>query len=491
MQQMTRRDWLKMLVASGVVSSLPGFLFSKDSEEYQFTDQRVAVSPDNPAIIFDESKCILCGACYRVCRRMVSVTGFYDLKKTGNRPICVHCGQCSTVCEGDALLNRPEWQTIKAAKARGQTVVVSLSPAVRVMVSEAFGEAAGSYCEGEVIAALRALGADYVFDTAVGADLTIVEEAAEWVERLTKKSEALPLPQFTSCCPSWVKFCETFYPEILPQLSQVKSPIAIQGVLIKRFFAQQKGLKPEQIFNVALTPCTAKKFEIRRPEMQVDGVPGMDAVITVRELADWMRSEQIDYTALQPSQYDALVGNASGAGVIFGNTGGVTEAILRTAYALLNQKNPPESFLTFTSLRGLKGTQDARVGELKYATVQLTPEMTVKVAVVQGLARVRKVLQWLKEQAIEVDFVEVMACEGGCIGGGGTPRAKSVPYLTRAMRQARIAALYTGDTSRKIRLAHENPLLKTLYKDELGNFGSSTAKDLLHTFYTSRASDLG
>jgi ferredoxin hydrogenase len=262
-------------------------------------------------------------------------------------------------------------------------------------------------------------------------------------------------------------------------------------VLIKRYFAQQKGVKPEQIFNVALTPCTAKKFEIRRPEMQVDGVPGMDAVITVRELADWMRSEKLDYAALEPSQYDALVGNASVAGVIFGNTGGVTEAILRSAYALLNQTNPPESFLTFTSLRGLKGSQDARIGELKYATVQLTPSLTVKVAVVQGLARVRKVLQWLKEQQIEVDFIEVMACEGGCIGGGGTPRAKSVPYLTRAMRQARIAALYTGDTSRKIRLAHENPLLKTLYKEEFGDFGSSKAKAILHTFYTSRAEDLG
>lgn len=489
MATVRRRDWLKMLAAAGLMSGLPGKAQAKPRSAYRFTDVRVAISPDNPAIIFDESKCILCGACYRVCNRKVSVTGHYDLAKTGDRPVCVHCGQCSTVCEGDAILNRPEWQAIQAAKARGQKVVVSLSPAVRVMVSEVFGQPAGTYCEGEVIAALRALGVDYVIDTAVGADLTIVEEAAEWVERL--RSEDAILPQFTSCCPSWVKFCETFFPEFLPHLSSVKSPIGIQGAMIKRFFAKSLGLDPKQLFSVALTPCTAKKFEIRRPELVVDGLAGMDAVVTVRELADWIAAEGVDYRALQPSRYDTLMGDASGAGVIFGNTGGVAEAILRSAYFMMNGTNPPESWLTFTELRGLRGSQGAQMGGVKEATVHMTPSRTVKVVVAQGLAQVRKILGAIREGTFKADFIEVMACEGGCIGGGGTPRAKHVPYLSRAMRQARIAALYTGDTSRKVRLAHENPLVKRLYAEDFGTFLSPTARQVMHTSYQSRAKDLG
>lgn len=492
MLKVTRRDWLKMLLAAGAMP-MTGCLSSVEKpfqSRYQHTDIRVAMAPDNPAIIFDESKCILCGACYRVCRRMMSVTGFYDLQKTGDRPICVHCGQCSTVCEGDALQNRPDWSRIQAAKAAGKVIVVSLSPAVRVMVSEAFGAAAGTYCEGEVIAALRALGVDYVLDTATGADLTIVEEAAEWVRRLTDGTA--PLPQMTSCCPSWVKFAETFYPQVLPHISTTKSPIAIQGAVIKTFFAQQKGIDPKRIFNVALTPCTSKKFEILRPEHTVSGLRGMDAVITVRELADWMRASQLDYQSLQPSTFDDLMGNASGAGVIFGNTGGVSEAILRTAYFILNGVNPPEHFLAFKELRGLIGTNDRRVGALKSATIQLSAERSVNVLVIQGLANVRAVLEALEQGTLTADFIEVMACEGGCIGGGGTPRAKAAPYLTRAMRRARIEALYQGDTTRKIRLAHENPIMELLYRQQFeGTFGCEKARALLHTAYYSRAKDLG
>lgn len=489
MQQINRRDWLRMLGAAGLVPILPDMAMGMSSSTYRHTDIRVAMAPDNPAIVFDESKCILCGACRRVCQRVMSITGYYDLKKTGDQPVCVHCGQCSMVCEGDALTPRPEWQAIKAAKARGDIIVVSLSPAVRVSVAECFGEPAGSYCEGEVIAALRALGADYVLDTATGADLTIVEEAYEWVQRLQKERNLLP--QFTSCCPSWVKFAETFYPELLPQLSSVKSPIAIQGAVIKTFFARQMGLDASKIFNVALTPCTSKKFEIRRPEFAVSGLRGMDAVVTVRELADWIRSEELEYQTLKPSQFDSLMGNASGAGVIFGNTGGVAEAILRSAYFYLNQKDPPSDFLRFSELRGLNMFSNRSMGSPKVASVRLDATHTVTVLVVQGLANARKLFACLKDGTIKADLVEVMACEGGCIGGGGTPRAKTVPYLTRAMREARIKALYTGDTSRSIRLAHRNPLVKQLYQDVLGDFGSEAAKTLLHTSYQSRKKDLG
>ena len=488
MGQVTRRDWLRMLVAAGVLPSLPK-VATAQAPVYDFQDVRVAISPENPAICFDESKCLFCGACLRMCRRTMSVSGFYDLTKTGNQPICVHCGQCSLVCEGDAILNRADWQAVRAAKARGQTVVVSLSPAVRVMVSEAFGAAAGTYCEGEVIAALRALGADYVLDTATGADLAVVEEATEWVARLQTPGAALP--QMTSCCSSWVKFCETYFPERLSHVSAVKSPIAIQGVLVKSFFAEAKGLKPEQIFNVALTPCTAKKFEIRRPELQINGLPGVDAVVTVRELADWIQAEGVDYRALQPSTYDALLGEASGAGVMLGSTGGTSEALLRTAYRLLNGVNPPDDFFNLKAVRGLKGTPNAVVNGVKMAMVQLTPERRVTVLAVQGLARMRKVMACLEEGTLSADLIEVMACEGGCIGGGGTPRAKSVPYLSRAMRQARMDALFAGEARRKVRLAHENPIVKTLYQTRLGKPGSEAARTVLHTNYTSRARDLG
>lgn len=489
MSQVTRRDWLRMLVAAGVLPAVPNVVRATAQETYTCTDVRVPIASTNPAIIFDEAKCIYCGACKRVCHRTMSVDGYFDLKKNGNKPICIHCGQCSTVCEGEAILMRPEWQAVKAAKAAGKTIVVSLSPAVRVSVSEAFGKPAGAFCEGEVIAALRALGADYVLDTCFGADLTIVEEAKELVERL--KNRTAPLPQFTSCCPAWVEFCETYFPKELPHLSTAKSPIALQGEAIKTFFAKQKGIDPKTIFNVALTPCPAKKFEIRRPEFEVDGMRGMDAVVTVRELAEWIVAEGVDYQSLQPSAYDSLLGTASGAGIIFGNTGGVAEAVLRSAYAFYTGENPPEDFLQFAPVRGLLGTESPRPGALKRARVVFSGTCVVEVLVVQGCANARKVLEQLQKGDLKADLIEVMACEGGCIGGAGLPRAQTVPYLTRAMRNARIDALYACDADKKVRLAHENPVVKQFYAETVGEIGSPAAKARLHTSYLSRAADLG
>lgn len=489
MQEMTRREWLRMMGAAGLFPIFPKFFQTSEPDVDLNASIHIPIDPDNPAILFEQNKCVYCGACRRVCRRMMSVDGFYDFKKTGNKPVCIHCGQCSTVCEGEAIIMRPEWQAVKAAKAAGKTVVVSLSPAVRVAVSEAFGQPAGTFCEGEVIAALRALGADYVLDVSFGADLTIIEEAKELVERL--KNDSAPLPLFTSCCPAWVEFCETFFPQNLPNLSVAKSPIAMQGVAVKTFFAKQKGLDPKNIFNVALTPCSAKKFEIRRPEFEVEGMRGMDAIVTVRELADWMRAEQLDYEKLSPSSYDSLLGEASSAGIIFGNTGGVAEAILRTAYFALNGKNPPSEFLKFSAVRGLLGTETQRPGGMKRATVALSETCTIEVLVIQGCAHAREVLEQLHAGTIKADLVEVMACEGGCVGGAGLPRAKTIPYLTRAMRQARIEALYACGEAAPLHLAHENPIAKQFYTQTIGEMFGPIDAPQLRTTYVSRAADLG
>ena len=448
---------------------------------------RVPMAADNPSILFDAAKCVQCGACLSVCRRMMSVAGHYDLAKTGNVPVCVNCGQCTTVCEGTALVNRPEWQAVKAAKAAGKTVVVSTSPSVRVALAEEFGAAPGTFCEGEVVAALRALGADYVLDTCFAADLTIMEEAAELVRRLTTGDR--PVPQFTSCCPAWVKFCETWYPEMLPHVSTAKSPIGMQGPTVKTYFAAKRGLDPAKIFNVALTPCTAKKFEIRRPEMDDSGFRDMDAVITTRELADWMRAEGVDYSSLKPAKYDSLMGEASGAGIIFGNTGGVMEAAVRTAYWMVNGKNPPADLFEFKPVRGI-GSKKQRA-YVKEATVELKPGLAVTLVVVHGLANVRGVIDRVKSGQLKASFIEVMACEGGCIGGGGQPRAKSAPYLSRAMRQARIDALYADDARGELRCSHDNPEVQALYREFYGKPLSEKAERMLHTAYTSRAKDLG
>ena len=484
---MGRRGFLCSAGATFACSAFSPLSLLANSSKYTLTDIRVPMASDNVSVLFDPAKCVQCGACKSVCNRMMSVNGFYDLVKTGDNPICVNCGQCTTVCEGQALVNRPEWQAVKAAKAAGKTIIVSTSPSVRVALAEEFGAAPGTFCEGEVVAALRALGADYVLDTCFGADMTIMEEAAELVRRVTTGDR--PLPQFTSCCPAWVKFCETWYPEMLPNVSTAKSPIGMQGPTIKTYFAQKRGLDPAKIFNVALTPCTAKKFEIRRPEMSASGYRDMDAVITTRELADWMRAEGVDYASLKPSKYDSLMGEASGAGIIFGNTGGVMEAALRTAYWMANGKNPPAELLDYKPVRGI-GSKKKRAF-VKQATVELKPGLNVTLVVVHGLANVREVIKRVKAGELKATFIEVMACEGGCIGGGGQPRAKSAPYLSRAMRQARIDALYKDDEKGVLRHSHENPEIKDLYRDFYGQPLSEKAEKMLHTHYASRQKDLG
>ena len=445
-------------------------------------DVRVPIDEDNVAIVRHEEKCIKCGMCKTVCEEYIGVHGTYTLEETGGKGICIHCGQCTQVCPVDSLTERYEYQDIREAIADPEKIViVSTSPSVRVGLGEEFGMPAGSFVEGKMIALLRKLGVDYVLDTNFAADLTIVEEASELIERITKGRG--PLPQFTSCCPAWVKFAEMYYPEFLPNISSAKSPIGMQGPTIKTYFAKKKGIDPTKIVNVALTPCTAKKFEIRREEMsdaadylQIEGLRDMDAVITTRELAKMAREAGIDFASLEDSAYDEYMGEGSGAGVIFGNTGGVMEAALRTAYELITGKEAPAPLLDLQPVRGYEGIREASLD---------VDGLTVNVAVVYGTANVRKMIERVKAGEKQYHFIEVMTCPGGCIGGGGQP--KTMLPIADDARKARIASLYKRDGSMKVRKSHENEQIKKLYEEFYGQPLSELAEKMLHTMYKDRS----
>lgn len=447
---------------------------------------RVPIEADNPAIRRIENICIKCGQCRDICRDYISVLGYYDLSKTNDTAVCIHCGQCANVCPVSSITETPEMDAvIAAAKDPDKVLIVSTSPSVRVSLGEAFGMQRGSFVEGKMIALLRKLGADYVLDTNFAADMTIVEEASELVERLTTHNK--PLPQFTSCCPAWVKFAEIYYPELLPNISSAKSPIGMQGPTIKTYFAKKMGIDPKKIVNVVLTPCTAKKFEIRRGEMNASarylnlpGLRDMDHVITTRELADWAKKADIDFSTLEDSKFDKLMGEASGAGVIFGNTGGVMEAAVRTAYEFVTHEPAPKELYTLEPVRGM---QEIREAAVEIGTLRL------QLAVIYGTSNVRRFLSMAKESGKHYDFIEVMTCPGGCIGGGGQPKADVEER--RTMVDSRIESLYKRDAQMKLRKSHENPELKQLYEEFYRKPLSPIAEEMLHTSYTDRSGLLG
>lgn len=447
---------------------------------------RVPIEADNPAIRRIENLCIKCGQCRDICRDYISVLGYYDLSKTNDTAVCIHCGQCANVCPVSSITETPEMDAvIAAAKDPDKVLIVSTSPSVRVSLGEAFGMQRGSFVEGKMISLLRKLGADYVLDTNFAADMTIVEEASELVERLTTHNK--PLPQFTSCCPAWVKFAEIYYPELLPNISSAKSPIGMQRPTIKTYFAKKMGIDPKKIVNVALTPCTAKKFEIRRGEMnasarylELPGLRDMDHVITTRELADWAKKADIDFSSLEDSKFDKLMGEASGAGVIFGNTGGVMEAAVRTAYEFVTHEPAPKELYTLEPVRGM---QEIREAAVEIGTLRL------QLAVIYGTSNVRRFLSMAKESGKHYDFIEVMTCPGGCIGGGGQPKADVEER--RTMVDSRIESLYKRDAQMKLRKSHENPELKQLYEEFYRKPLSPIAEEMLHTSYTDRSGLLG
>ena len=453
--------------------------------KHQFTEERIAIDENNPAIMRHEQLCIKCGACKRVCEKEIAVGRLYELKNTDDTPICVHCGQCANVCPTDSITERYEYPDVKKAIADPDKIVIfNTSPSVRVSIGEAFGKQ-GSFLQGEMVAALRKLGADYVLDTNFAADLTITEEASELVDRIVNKTK--PLPQFTSCCPAWVKFVETFFPALTPHVSSAKSPIGMQGPTVKSYFAKKTGIDPKCIVNVAVTPCTAKKFEIRRDEMcdaskeiGISDMMDMDHVITARELIKWIKEEGINFTDLEESGYDKLMGEASGSGVIFGNTGGVMEAAARSAYYYVTGKNPGEDFLKLEAVRGMD--------KVRIATVDIagTP---VRVAVTHGLDNAKKLLEDFVAGKDDFDFLEVMSCRGGCIGGGGQP--KTVIPMDDTVRKARIDALYDKDSNMPLRFSHDNPDIIAAYDEQYEKPLSHIAERMLHTSYYSRSSDLG
>ena len=449
-------------------------------------DIRVPIECDNPSIQRDEEKCIKCGQCKNICQDYIGVHGTYSLEDTLDRAVCINCGQCANVCPVSSIHETYEYPFIQEdMKNSDKIIIFNTSPSVRIALGEEFGMEDGTFVEGKMIALLRKLGAKYVLDTNFSADLTILEEGTELIRRLTKQTK--PLPQFTSCCPAWVKYLEIYHPEMRNHLSTAKSPIGMQGPTVKTYFAKKMNIDPTQIVNIAVTPCTAKKYEIKREEMcdagkylGIDNMRDMDYVITTRELAKWAKEENIDFTSLKDSKFDSLMGEASGAGVIFGNSGGVMEAALRTAYEIMTGESAPINLLTYTPVRGLDNVKEASVD---------MNGITVNIAVIFGTKNASQFIEKMKTADKKYHFVEVMTCPGGCIGGGGQP--KDTKYQGDLLRAKRIAGLYNRDQSMNLRKSHDNPEIQQLYKDFYQEPMSDLAENMLHTTYIDRSKELG
>ena len=448
-------------------------------EEVLETDNRVPIDEDNPSIMRIMEKCINCGICKNTCTEQVGI--IYE-KNQKNNSECINCGKCRIACPMGAIVPKYKYQQVlEAIKDPNKAVIVSTSPAVRVALGEEFMMEAGSFVEGKMVAALKKLGFDYVLDTTFAADLTIMEEANELVNRIKENKN---LPMFTSCCPSWVKYLEINYPELLDHLSSCKSPIGMQGPIIKTYFSSATNIKPENIVNVALTPCVAKKYEIEREEMcdsakynNIENLRDTDYVITTAELGLMLRENNINFNELQDMEYDSLLEKGSGAGLIFGNTGGVMEAAIRTAYNIITKEDPKDNLLDYKDVRGLNS--------VKEATLNING-LNIKVAVIHGVTNAKPFLDKLKDGNIDYQFIEVMNCKGGCIGGGGQP-------LTPISRESdiiekRMQSLYSSDEKSKIRCSYQNNDIKRVYNEFLGTPNNKLSKSLLHTQYIDKSS---
>lgn len=463
------------------------------AETGRYMGERTKTTVDRlaPGLVRDSSKCILCGRCIERCKEATGI-GILGFENRGFQTVvaplanksfaevpCLQCGQCVNVCPTGALSEHREIDLVDQAFKEGKYVVVQTAPAVRAAISEEFGHKVGEENgEGKMVAALHRMGFHRVFDVNFGADLTIVEEAQELVNRIKNGHE--PLPQITSCSPGWVNYLEFFYPELIPHLSTCKSPHEMQGAITKSYFAKAHNLDPKDVFVVSVMPCTAKKYEEKRPQNRaVENLPDVDAVITTRELALMIKRSGIMWDELPLEKFDDdLLGEYTGAGVIFGASGGVMEAALRTAYYLVSGKESPE--IEFKAVRGYEGTREAEVDILG---------TKVKVAVASGAKNAKPLLEEIKNGTSPYHFIEIMGCPGGCINGGGQPFVKpglmdkEKADILDTYMQKRAALLYKIDEEKELRRSHLNPDIIRLYKDYLGHYGSELAEELLHTSY--------
>jgi len=445
------------------------------------TQPAYPIDDSSVAIIRDPNKCVLCRRCVTVCQQVQSVSAIEFKKVDGEAVVapvlraplaetnCVNCGQCILVCPVGAIYERDETARVWAALADPQKhVVVQTAPATHVSIGDMFGMPTGTDITGKMVAALRRFGFDAVFDTNFTADLTIMEEGSELLERINNGGV---LPQITSCSPGWIKYVEHFYPELLPHLSTCKSPQQMLGALAKTYYAKKKGIDPADVFVVSIMPCTAKKFEAARPEMNDSGHQDVDVVLTSRELGRMIKEAGLDFANLPDEDYDEPMGIGSGAGQIFGATGGVMEAALRTAYELVTGKTLDR--IDFEDIRGLKGIKEAAVP---------VDGLDVKVLVSHGLSNAETLMNKLRAGELkDYHFIEIMCCPGGCIGGGGQP------IKTGTLdRERRIAGTYSRDKALQLRKSHENPQVKKLYEEYLEKPLGHRSHELLHTTYVAR-----
>lgn len=447
---------------------------------FKKSDRVLPVDCSSPSIIRDPNKCILCGDCVRACYEIQGI-GAIDFTARGsnvtvqpafNKEIskvdCVNCGQCARVCPTGAIVPKSDVENVwKVIDEPQKKVVAQIAPAVRVAIGEAFGMEPGTIQIGQIVAALKILGFDKVYDTGFSADLTVIEEATEFIERKTKN---VNLPQLTSCCPGWVKYVEQYYPELLPNLSTCRSPQQMFGSVAKNILPDELKIKREDLAVVSIMPCTAKKFEADRPEFADKTGKDVDFVLTTQELASMIKEAGIRFNELMPESLDMPLGFKTGAGIIFGASGGVSEAVLRYAYEKI--KGEQLDFVDFNEVRGAEGFRAAEVniGDTK-----------VKIAVVHSLKNAKKLIENIKNGDDQYDLIEVMACPGGCIGGAGQP-----VYYDEDVKQKRTKGIYAADKMMQLHKSQENPYITKLYENNLGTVGGHKAHELLHTAYRKR-----